>query len=129
MKFRFSYKYLISFIIFFIIEILIALFVHDNFIRPYIGDILVIILIYTFIRIFVDNAKNLPIYIFFFAVFIEVLQLIKIVELLGMQDNKIISIIIGTTFDVKDLMCYFIGSIILIGFEFIKNRKNKIRIK
>lgn len=124
MKFRFNYKYLISFIIFFIIEILIAVFIHDNFIRPYIGDVLVIILIYMFIKIFVDKVEKLPIYIFLFAVFVEILQLVKIVELLDLQNNKIISTIIGTTFDVKDLICYFVGSIILIGFEFIKNKKN-----
>lgn len=52
---RINKKYIISFLILFIIEALIALFVHDNFIRPYIGDILVIILMYTFIRGVMDK--------------------------------------------------------------------------
>ncbi len=52
---RINKKYIISFLILFIIEALIALFVHDNFIRPYIGDILVIILMYTFIRGVIDK--------------------------------------------------------------------------
>ena len=38
-----------------IIEVLIALFVHDAFIRPYIGDVLVVIVIYTFVRIFIQE--------------------------------------------------------------------------
>ena len=37
------------------IEVLIALFVHDAFVRPYIGDVLVVVVIYTFVRIFNHN--------------------------------------------------------------------------
>ncbi len=43
-------RYLSAFFILLTIEVFIALFVHDNFIRPYIGDVLVVIVIYTFIR-------------------------------------------------------------------------------
>lgn len=39
-------SYFIVFIIVLIIEVIIALYVHDNFIRPYVGDILAIICIY-----------------------------------------------------------------------------------
>ena len=38
--------YAICFIGLFIVETLIALFVRDAFIRPYMGDVLVVILIY-----------------------------------------------------------------------------------
>ena len=43
-------KCLFSFIIVFIIEAIIAVFIHDNFIRPYFGDVLVVVLIYCFIK-------------------------------------------------------------------------------
>ena len=36
----------------FCIEALIALYVRDNFIRPYVGDILVVVLVYSFVRMF-----------------------------------------------------------------------------
>jgi hypothetical protein len=39
-------------ILIFIIEVLIALFVSDSFVRPYLGDVLVVILIYCFIKSF-----------------------------------------------------------------------------
>lgn len=119
-------KYIISFLILFIVEALIALFVHDNFIRPYIGDILVIILMYTFIRGVIDKKiKILPIYLFLFASFVEVMQYFKVVELLNLENNKVASIIMGTSFDIKDILCYFIGSMILIIYENISLRINK----
>jgi len=125
---RINKKYMISFFILFIAEALIALFVHDNFIRPYIGDILVIILMYTFIKGIIDKKiKLLPIYLFLFALFVEVMQYFKILELLNLENNKVASAIMGTSFDVKDILCYFIGSIILIIWEnrgFLKKPEN-----
>lgn len=123
---RINKKYIISFLILFIVEALIALFVHDNFIRPYIGDILVIILMYTFIRGVIDKKiKILPIYLFLFALFVEVMQYFKVIELLNLENNKVASIIMGTSFDIKDILCYFIGSMILIIYENISLRINK----
>ena len=111
-------KYIVSFLVLFIIEALIAFFVHDNFIRPYIGDILVIILMYTCIKGIINkNIKFLPIYLFLFALFVEVMQYLKIIEFLNLENYKVASIIMGTSFDVKDILCYFIGSIILIIYE------------
>jgi Protein of unknown function (DUF2809) len=122
---RINKKYMISFFVLFIVEALIALFVHDNFIRPYIGDILVIILMYTFIKGIIDiKTKRLPIYLFLFALFVEVMQYFKIIELLHLGNNKIASIIMGTSFDVKDILCYLIGSIILMLWENRSLKKN-----
>ena len=46
------------------VEVLIALFVHDNFIRPYIGDVLVTVLVCAFLRIFIPKGvKPLPLYV------------------------------------------------------------------
>ena len=48
-------------------EVFIALFVHDRFIRPYVGDVLVVMVLYTFVRIFVpERIKALPVYLFGF---------------------------------------------------------------
>ena len=99
------------------IEILIALFVNDKIIRPYVGDILVVILMYCFIRIIIPTkVRLLPLYIFIFACFIEFMQYIRIVEILGLSDNKILSTIIGTSFDWKDIICYGVGCLILFIF-------------
>ena len=45
----FRRSYFSFFVLLFIIEVLIALFVNDRLIRPYVGDFLVVILIYCFI--------------------------------------------------------------------------------
>ena len=116
-------KYLLSTIILLCIEIVIALYVHDNIIRPYIGDVLVVIVIYTFIRIWIPGRfRLLPLSIFIFAVIVEVMQYIHIVERLGLSDNRFMSVLIGGTFDWKDIMCYGVGCIFLLILE-MKNNK------
>jgi hypothetical protein len=92
------------------IEIFIALRVRDNFIRPYIGDVLVVILIYFFARIFLPNGlRLLPLYIFLFACAVEALQYVNIVHILGIQGNKFLSTVIGTSFSWLDILCYGVG--------------------
>ena len=97
-------------IIFLLIEILIALFVRDRFIRPYVGDMLVVVVIYTFLRIWIPNKiKLLPLYVFLFAAGVEVLQYFEIVKILGVEDNTFLRILLGSTFDPKDIVCYGVG--------------------
>ena len=111
-------KYIISFIILFVIETFIALYVHDEIIRPYIGDILVVILMYTFIRGLVKKRiKFLPAYLFLFASVVEIMQYFKFIDLLHLRSNRIVSVILGTSFDIKDILCYLVGGIILIIWE------------
>lgn len=119
-------KYLFAFLIFLLIEVLIALFVHDDFIRPYIGDMLVVVVIYCFAKIFLPKAKMwLPVAIFIFAALVEALQYFNIVELLGVEDNTFLSTLIGATFDVKDIICYLVGGVCLCLFEIIQDLKIK----
>ncbi|GKX32066.1 membrane protein [Vallitalea longa] len=116
-------KYILIFLIILFIEIGIASFLEDSIIRPYIGDILVVVLIYTLIRGLIPKViKLLPIYIFILATMVEFAQYLHIVDMLNLQDSKLLSIIIGSTFDVKDIVCYLIGTVIL--FIWIKIEKN-----
>ena len=111
-------KYLIVFTIVLIIEIIIALFVKDTIIRPYVGDILVVILVYSFIRSIVEKRiKFLPIYVLIFATMVEIAQYYRIVEVLNLNNYRVISIIIGASFDFKDILCYIFGAIILLIWE------------
>ncbi len=116
--------YLIIFILLIVVETLIALYVHDDFIRPYIGDIIVVIVLYSFVRIFIPEKCNLlPFYIFIFSVAVEVMQYFKIINILGLQNNNFARVIIGSVFDLKDIACYGIGSLILGLYEiFIKDK-------
>ena len=108
-----------------LIEVIIALYVHDDFIRPYVGDVLVVIVIYTFIRIIVpEKYKLIPLFLFVFAAGVELLQLANIVEILGVADNKFLKILIGSVFDIKDIVCYAVGCVILCMYEWVRVRRH-----
>ena len=108
-----------------LIEVIIALYVHDDFIRPYVGDVLVVIVIYTFIRIIVpEKCKLIPLFLFIFAAGVELLQLANIVEILGVADNKFLKILIGSVFDIKDIVCYAVGCVILCMYEWVRVRRH-----
>lgn len=110
--------YVVATLILLAIEILIALFVHDNFVRPYIGDVLVVVVIYALLRIFIpEKCRLLPLWIFVFAVSVEILQFFEIVRLLGLSNNRFMSVLIGGTFDWKDIACYAIGCSMLVLYE------------
>lgn len=117
---KINYKYLITFIILLIVEICIALFVHDNIIRPFVGDALVVVLIYFFIRSFISkHIRFLAVYVFLFACLIEVGQYFNLVSLLHMENIKAVKIIIGSTFDLNDIFCYFLGTMLIFVYEAI----------
>lgn len=116
--------YLTATIILLAVELFIALYIHDNFIRPYIGDVIVVIVVYTFVRIFIPNGiRLLPLYVFLFAVIVEVLQWFHIVDILGLADNTFLSTLIGGVFDFKDIICYGIGSVLLGIYEYFIKKK------
>lgn len=112
--------YLMVTIILVIVEVLIAVYVHDDFVRPYVGDVLVVIVLYAFVRIFIpDRLKFLPLYVFVFAVMVEILQWFHIVDLLGFAGNRFLRVLIGGTFDVKDIICYGVGCFLLGMYEYL----------
>lgn len=117
-------EYFIIFVLLFVTEVMIALFVHDNFIRPFVGDVLVVILLCAFFRILIpEKAILLPVFVTTFAVIIEVLQYFDFVKLLGLENNAILSIALGRTFDIKDILCYIIGGMIFFAVETFLRRK------
>ena len=116
--------YLIATIILLAIEVLIALYVHDNFVRPYVGDMLVVLVVYAFVRIFIpEKVKLLPLFVFIFAVSVEILQWFHVVDILGLTDSRFFSILIGGVFDVKDILCYGVGCMLLGGHEYLTRIK------
>jgi hypothetical protein len=121
---RFYKHYFLLTILLFIIELLIGVFVHDTIIRPYIGDMLVVVLIYCFIKSFCNTpvvATAIAVLIFSFTV--EILQYFKVVEILGLQNSKIARIIIGSSFSWMDMLMYAIGIVLVLWAEKKCNRK------
>lgn len=100
------------------IEVLIAIYVNDNFVRPYLGDVLVVILIYCFLKSFLKLpilVAALLVLAFSFA--IEFLQFLNIVEKLHLENSKIARTVIGTSFSWMDLLAYIVGIAIVLIVE------------
>jgi hypothetical protein len=123
---RFNKKYFLLASILFIIELLIALFVRDSFVRPYVGDYLVVILIYCAVRTILDAPIiNVAIGVLLFAYAIEVLQYFQIINRLGLQNNIIAKTAIGYGFEWFDLVAYTLGILTILAWEksFLNSRK------
>jgi len=107
------------------IEIYIAIFIKGGFIRHYIGDVLATVMLYAFGRaIFRVAPINLAITVFVISLFIEALQYLKILEILGVK-SSILRIIFGGTFDWTDIICYLAGCILAFLFENLSMQKSK----
>ncbi len=107
---RFQRRYFIFFVILLLIEVVIALFAHDNFIRPFFGDFLVVILIYCFIKSFLNTPQVMTaIAVLLFSYLIEVLQYFNIIKMLGLQNSNLARVVIGTSFEWTDLIAYTLG--------------------
>ncbi|SFI27465.1 ribosomal maturation YjgA family protein [Halpernia frigidisoli] len=110
---RFDLKYFILTISLFMSEVLIATVFKNIFLlRAYFGDVLVVILMYTFILTFFKlNKTKLVCWIFVFACLIEFLQYYHFAEILGFNNNVIAMIVLGNSFSWIDMICYAIGSL------------------
>ncbi|MFV5692206.1 DUF2809 domain-containing protein [Flavobacterium sp. LT1R49] len=105
-------------ILFFFIEVLIAIFVNDSFVRPYLGDVLVVILIYCFLKSFLKlPVLTVALFVLIFSFTIEFLQFLNIVEKLHLEKSKIARTVIGTSFSWIDLLTYIAGIAIVIAVE------------
>jgi DNA integrity scanning protein DisA with diadenylate cyclase activity len=126
LKFTLNLRAFCIFLFIFVIEVIIALFVKDKIIRPYGGDVLVVIMIYYFVKTFI---KTKPIYlaigVVLFAYGIEIGQYYNLVEVLNLQDNKVMRIVIGSSFSWGDMVCYTIGALICL---LIDRQKTKVDI-
>ena len=108
------------------VEVCIALFVHDSFIRPYVGDMLVTLLLCCMARVAVpEKMRLLPLYVLLFAACVEIGQYFDVVALLGLADNRLISIALGRTFSWLDLVCYTVGCVAASGLDAILIRSRR----
>lgn len=102
-----------------IIEILIAAFVQDKFIRPYLGDFLVVILLYCFLMAVTSKISVLKalLLVLIFSFTIEFLQLVDIVKVLQYQPPKFVMIVLGSSFSFWDLLAYTLGILFIAVIE------------
>jgi hypothetical protein len=110
MKYGFSKKYAALSAGLFAVEMFIALFIHDRLVRPFVGDMLVVILIFTLCRTVIkDDYFRLALCVLIFSFAIEIGQYFNLISMLGLQHCRLARIIIGATFDFHDLLAYSAG--------------------
>ncbi|MEI8601418.1 DUF2809 domain-containing protein [Shewanella sp. PP-Sp27a-2] len=120
-------------VLLFLTEVLIALYAPAGFIRGFVGDVLVVILLFCMVRAVVPLAVNsvanskeegikrlfqtpwLAFAVLLFAFAIEFGQYWGLVDKLGLGGNRLARIVIGSHFDPLDLVAYFVGYLILLG--------------
>ncbi len=123
-KLTFRLPYFLVFILLFVTEVIIAIYFKDGFIRPILGDFLVVILIYAFLSAFLNTNKlKLALGVLLLAYFIEILQYLNIMGLLGLRHNTFTRMVLGTTFTWEDILAYTLGMGAVLWIEYLRDRR------
>lgn len=113
MKKRLIY-FTLSILCFLSCVLIVKLFDHNLFIRGFTGDVIVILLIYFLVKALYDvKPSHLAISVLGFGFITEFLQYARLISLLGLDQNKLAKLIIGSVFDPFDLIAYTLGAIIV----------------
>ncbi|NOH82585.1 DUF2809 domain-containing protein [Vibrio sp. 03-59-1] len=102
----------------FIALVVIALYVRDSFIRPTFGDVLVVVwLYYLLASILSMPVKWLAALVVLIAFVVEFGQLLQVATWLGIESPSLLAMILGATFDWKDLFAYGVGGALCCWME------------
>ena len=127
-QFRFDPRYGLLTLALTGIEIFIGCCMHDALIRPYGGDLLVVILLYCLIRTF----WNLPPWplaagVLAFSYLEETLQYFHLADRLGFTKPSLARTLIGTSFTWVDMLSYTLGIATVLMLEELGRHSTKRR--
>lgn len=106
-----------------LVEVGIALFVHDAVIRPYVGDFLAVGLVYCFLRSVLKPAVlPLAFLALLVAYAVEVGQYFQVLDWLGLRHSRVARVLLGTAFSWLDLLTYTAGFGAILGVEKLRGR-------
>lgn len=115
---RFSTRYATAFVLLLLVETAIALWVHDSFVRPYLGDSLAIVALYCLVRsVFAVSQRTALVGTFVFACCLELGQSVQLVDRLGVGDNHVMRVVLGTVYSPYDLVAYAAGVLLVLVLE------------
>ena len=113
-RLRLSLPYAVAAVTLFVVEVLIALFVHDGFVRPYVGDVLVVLLVHcTVLAVFDLPVRPTALGTLAFAYAVEGAQLAGVGDRL--DGHPILQTVVGTTFQGGDLVAYAVGALVALA--------------
>lgn len=110
------------------VEVIIGRFVHDRFIRPYFGDVLVSVLIWCLVRLILPaKPVFLSPWVMGFCALAELSQALRLVDLLGLSDSPLLRTLLGTSFSLVDLLCYACGllPVFLLEWGYFRPKRGK----
>lgn len=113
-------RYALAVVALFLVEVAIALWATGR-LRGLVGDVLVVILIYCFLRaLFRFRPGRCALGVFLFACLIELCQAADYAALLGVDHIRWLSVVLGRTFSWEDILAYALGC----GLAFLADRRN-----
>lgn len=128
MKFKFNLKYFLLTIFIFLVEVLIATVLKNQFfIRAYLGDVIVVMLLYTLVKsFFIIDSTKLILGIFAFSCLVEYAQYFKLADKLGFPEGSLMYIVVGNSFSWIDIVCYGAGCLILYLIVKVNSSQKKL---
>lgn len=116
--FRFNRIYFLLTVALTGVETFIGVRMHDPIIRPYGGDVLIVVLLYCFIRSWWDlPVVPLALGVLVFAYCEEIGQYFHLADRLGFKTPSLFRTLIGTWFSWVDMACYTIGIGMVLATE------------
>lgn len=125
-----KFKYALLSFVLFLVEVIIEKYFKDGFVRYYLGDVFIAMLIYLIIRT-ITNLKQaiVAVVVLIFTFTVEFLQLINILAILEIQKTKFTSIVLGHTYSFYDLTCYLLGvTIVYLMDDYLICKKLSLKI-
>lgn len=124
---RLNKWYFSLFVLLFIVECLIAIYINDTIIRPYGGDYLVVMLVYCFAMAFVNKAPvNVAMASLIFCYLVEFSQYLNLAARLGLGHSKLAMTVLGSSFNWIDMLAYTLGAITITVIELLRSNKPSI---
>ncbi|WP_223649761.1 DUF2809 domain-containing protein [Hymenobacter psoromatis] len=120
---RFYYRYFLLAAGLLGLEIGIARFAHDRFVRPYVGDFLATILLYCLLKsVWPAPAGRVVAVALLVSYAIELAQLAHLLSWLGWQHSPAARLVLGSQFEWGDILAYTLGAAVVLGLGYVRGR-------
>lgn len=106
------------------VEIAIATYLKTGFIRAYLGDLLVVILLYCLLMsILKPSVKTGLILTLAIAFAIELLQLVNLTKFFPQEYKQLATLVLGSHFSWLDLLMYVLGIVVAGITELVLHKR------
>ena len=127
---RFHRRYFLAAMLLLFVEVQIAAFVQDEIVRPYGGDYLVVIFLYCLFRSFLKTSVTKAVAVVFsFSILMEILQYLRFINFLELQENSWASTILGNHFEFLDILAYGLSALTIVVLEALRKPPEREEVR